>query len=95
MRGYVQSEKVRTKAPLKALEFVETFEEPAVFILGGQDRLPYFEVIRRIRGGEFEGAEQYFNTAIDYCRRNDMSPYLASAQQPDPRSRAHVRWKSR
>jgi hypothetical protein len=50
MGGYVQSEKVRTKAPLKALEFVETFEEPAVFILGGQDRLPYFEVIRRIRG---------------------------------------------
>ena len=57
MVGDGQSEKGRTKAPLKALEFVEKFEEPAVFILkdfhfyfGGQDRLPYFEVIRRIRG---------------------------------------------
>jgi hypothetical protein len=56
MVGHGQSEKVPTKAPLKALEFVETFEEPAVFVLedfhfyfGGQDRLPYFEVIRRIR----------------------------------------------
>ena len=54
--GDGQSGNERTKAPLKALEFVETFEEPAVFILkdfhiyfGGQGRLPDFEVIRRIR----------------------------------------------
>lgn len=56
MVGNGQAGKEQTKAPLKALEFVEKFEEPAVFILkdfhiffGGQGRLPDFEVIRKIR----------------------------------------------
>jgi SpoVK/Ycf46/Vps4 family AAA+-type ATPase len=56
MVGNGQSGKEQSKAPLKALEFIETFEEPAVFILkdfhiyfGGQGRLPDFQVIRKIR----------------------------------------------
>jgi len=56
MIGNGQSGKEQTKAPLKALEFVEEFEEPAVFVLkdfhiyfGGQGRLPDFQVIRKVR----------------------------------------------
>lgn len=56
MVGNGQSGKEETKAPLKALEFIEKFEEPAVFVLkdfhiyfGGQGRLPDFQVIRKIR----------------------------------------------
>jgi tetratricopeptide (TPR) repeat protein len=33
------------------------------------------------RFGDFERAEQYLNTALDYYRRNDMRPYLARALQ--------------
>jgi SpoVK/Ycf46/Vps4 family AAA+-type ATPase len=54
--GDGQAGKEQTKAPLKALEFIENFEDPAVFILkdfhiyfGGQGRLPDFQVIRKIR----------------------------------------------
>ncbi len=54
--GDSQPGKEETKAPLKALEFVEKFEEPAVFILkdfhiyfGAQGRLPDFQVIRKVR----------------------------------------------
>ncbi len=56
MVGNGKSGKEETKAPLKALEFVEKFEEPAVFVLkdfhiyfGGQGRLPDFQVIRKVR----------------------------------------------
>lgn len=56
MVGNGQQGKEETKAPLKALEFIEKFDEPAVFVLkdfhvyfGGQGRLPDFQVIRRIR----------------------------------------------
>lgn len=49
-------EKAETKAPLKALEFIEKFEEPAVFVLrdfhiyfGGQGRQPDFQVLRKVR----------------------------------------------
>ncbi|GAC1324028.1 MAG: AAA family ATPase [Chloroflexota bacterium] len=45
-----------TKAPLLALDFIEEFSEPAVFVLkdfhaffGGQGRAPDFQVVRRIR----------------------------------------------
>jgi class 3 adenylate cyclase/tetratricopeptide (TPR) repeat protein len=31
--------------------------------------------------GDFERAKQYFDTALDYYRRNDMKPYLARALQ--------------
>jgi hypothetical protein len=51
-----QPGKEETKAPLKALEFIEKFDEPAVFVLkdfhiyfGGQGRLPDFQVMRKIR----------------------------------------------
>lgn len=54
--GNGQPGKEETKAPLKALEFIEKFEDPAVFVLkdfhiyfGGQGRLPDFQVIRKIR----------------------------------------------
>src|SRR5438309_2185004 len=47
MVGNGQPGKEETKAPLKALEFIEKFEEPAVFVLkdfhiyfGAQGRLP-------------------------------------------------------
>jgi hypothetical protein len=43
-----QAEQVRTNAPLKAFEFVETFDETAEFIL--KDFHICCEVIRRIRG---------------------------------------------
>jgi tetratricopeptide (TPR) repeat protein len=33
------------------------------------------------RLGDFERAERYLNTALDYYRRNDMRPYLARALQ--------------
>jgi ATP-dependent 26S proteasome regulatory subunit len=48
--------KAETKAPLKALEFIEKYEEPALFVLkdfhiyfGGQGRLPDFQVMRKVR----------------------------------------------
>ena len=31
--------------------------------------------------GDFERAERYLNTALDYYRRNDMRPYLARVLQ--------------
>ena len=34
-----------------------------------------------MRLGDFERAERYLNTALDYYRRNDMRPYLARALQ--------------
>lgn len=56
MVGDGKSGKEETKAPLKALEFIEKFEDPAVFVLedfhiyfGGQGRMPDFQVIRKIR----------------------------------------------
>jgi hypothetical protein len=56
MVGDGQAGKEETKAPLKALEFIEKFEDPAVFVLkdfhiyfGGQGRLPDFQVMRKIR----------------------------------------------
>jgi len=56
MSGNGQSGQEETKAPLKALEFIEKFEEPAVFVLkdfhiyfGGQGRLPDFQVLRKVR----------------------------------------------
>lgn len=45
-----------TKVPLKALEFIEQYDEPAIFILqdfhiyfGGQGKLPDYQVIRKLR----------------------------------------------
>ncbi|KAB2952682.1 AAA family ATPase [Heliorestis acidaminivorans] len=56
IKGEGQSGKEETKTPLKALEFIEKYTEPAVFVLkdfhiffGGQGRLPDFQVIRKIR----------------------------------------------
>lgn len=56
MVGNGQRGKEETKAPLKALEFIEKFDEPAVFVLkdfhiyfGGQGRSPDFQVIRKLR----------------------------------------------
>lgn len=56
MVGTGHTGKEETKAPLQALEFIEKFEEPAVFVLkdfhvyfGGQGRSPDFQVIRKIR----------------------------------------------
>lgn len=56
MSGDGQPEKAETRAPLKALEFIEKFEDPAVFVLrdfhiyfGGQGRQPDFQVLRKVR----------------------------------------------
>jgi SpoVK/Ycf46/Vps4 family AAA+-type ATPase len=56
MVGGGQPERVETRAPLKALEIIERFQGPAVFVLkdfhvyfGGQGRAPEFQVIRKIR----------------------------------------------
>lgn len=56
MSGDGYSGKEETRAPLKALEFIEKFEEPALFVLkdfhiyfGGQGRLPDFQVLRKVR----------------------------------------------
>ena len=45
-----------TKSPLKALEYIEKFEEPAIFVLmdfhiyfGDQGRLPDYQIIRKLR----------------------------------------------
>ena len=60
-----------------------SFSKISTSTLGGKAVYPTLRLSAG-SGGEFERAEQYFNTAIDYCRRNDMSPCLAPAQQPDP-----------
>jgi hypothetical protein len=56
MIGDGHAGKEETKAPLKALEFEEKFEEPAVFVLmdfhtyfGGQGQPPDSQVIRKVR----------------------------------------------
>lgn len=56
MSGDGSSVKEETKAPLKALEFIEKFEEPVVFVLkdlhvyfGGQGRPPDLQVLRKVR----------------------------------------------
>ncbi len=56
MVGEGQAGKEETKAPLKALEFIEKFAEPSLFVLkdfhvyfGGQGRPPDFQVIRKVK----------------------------------------------
>lgn len=51
-----QAGKEETKNPLKALEFIERFNEPAIFVLkdfhiyfGGQARIPDPQVVRKVR----------------------------------------------
>jgi SpoVK/Ycf46/Vps4 family AAA+-type ATPase len=52
----VEQGKDETKSPLKALEFIEKYDKPSIFVLkdfhiyfGGQGRTPDFQVIRKIR----------------------------------------------
>lgn len=56
MVGDGQAGKEETKAPIKALEFIERFAEPAIFVLkdfhvyfGGQGRAADFQAIRKVR----------------------------------------------
>ncbi|MGK7873446.1 MAG: AAA family ATPase [Xenococcaceae cyanobacterium] len=56
MTGEGQTGKEETKAPIKALEFIEKYAEPAIFVLldfhiyfGNRGRAPDFQVIRKLR----------------------------------------------
>ncbi len=56
MVGEGQPGKEETKAPLKALEFIEKYPEPSIFVLidfhiyfGERGRVPDFQVIRKLR----------------------------------------------
>jgi hypothetical protein len=77
----VEQGKDETKSPLKALEFIEKYDKPAIFVLkdfhiyfGGQGHTPDFQVLRKIDSFSFRMGKIPSYPPLIKGRISDMLP---------------------